>query len=166
MNLKKSIGRRKKQNAFTLVEVTLALGILAFALTTLIAILPIGLDTNRDSRESTSAMRTAALIASDLRQANMVSETVNGSETSMYVSPRYEIRLEKNANAIEIPLSGNQSLEGGNHRAQVQVLQSSPDGGEKGCYEVMIDVVWGLPGSTPIPNNYSNCISIYAAVLL
>jgi uncharacterized protein (TIGR02598 family) len=52
---------------FSLVEVTLALGVAAVALLAVFALLPIGLQTNRNAGEQTAAPRILAAISADLR---------------------------------------------------------------------------------------------------
>ncbi len=54
--------------AFSLVEVTLALGIIAFAAVSLLGIMPIGLTTFRDSMDSTVATQIAQGVVSSARQ--------------------------------------------------------------------------------------------------
>jgi len=68
MNLK-SIGTRKlhADRAFTLIEVTLALGVAVFCLTTVFGLLPVGLTSNQASLEQTMAGNISSGIVSDLR---------------------------------------------------------------------------------------------------
>jgi uncharacterized protein (TIGR02598 family) len=63
-------------SAFSLVEVTLALGIAGFALMAIFGLLPVGLNSNRTSIEQTRAMDIATSIAADLR-ATATNETVS-----------------------------------------------------------------------------------------
>jgi uncharacterized protein (TIGR02598 family) len=57
----------KKNSAFSLVEVSVALGISAFCLTSIVGLLPVGLRRNQDALEQTVAANCALAIASDLR---------------------------------------------------------------------------------------------------
>ena len=59
--------RHPSTRGFSLIEVTIALGIATFCLVALFALLPIGLNTNRDTIEQTVATSIAANIASDIR---------------------------------------------------------------------------------------------------
>jgi type II secretory pathway pseudopilin PulG len=59
--------RRPSPSGFSLIEVTIALGIATFCLVALFALLPIGLNTNRDTVEQTIATSIAANIAADIR---------------------------------------------------------------------------------------------------
>ena len=61
----------KKQftSAFSLIEVTLALGIAAFCLIGVFALVPVGVLTNRNARSQTAATNIVAAVVSDLRAA-------------------------------------------------------------------------------------------------
>lgn len=70
---------RHRSRGFTLVEVTLALGLLAFALVAIYGLLPVGLLSSRTSARATSGADAMMLVVADLRAA--------GSGAA--VSPRY-----------------------------------------------------------------------------
>jgi len=55
------------RRGFSLVEVTLAMGISAFCLTSIFGLLPVGLNSNQTSMEQTCAASVARAIACDLR---------------------------------------------------------------------------------------------------
>jgi len=74
---------RTMMAGFTLVEVTLALGISAFCLSSIFGLLPIGMLTNRASIEQTAAAGIARAIACDLR----------GCEKAGSSSPLFNIRI-------------------------------------------------------------------------
>ena len=59
----------RQTTAFSLVEVTLALGIMAFCLVAIFGLLPTGLNTSRDAIAQTVAANIAGAIGADLRQA-------------------------------------------------------------------------------------------------
>jgi uncharacterized protein (TIGR02598 family) len=59
--------RRTRARAFTLIEVTLALGVAGFCLITLFGLLPVGLTSNQASLDQTVAANIASAIVSDLR---------------------------------------------------------------------------------------------------
>lgn len=58
------------RRGFSLVEVVLALGIVVFVLLTLLALLPMGVQTNRVSAEETRAACLLTLLESDLRNSH------------------------------------------------------------------------------------------------
>lgn len=55
------------QRGFSLVEITLALGVMAFCLLALFGLLPVGLQSNQNAVEQTTAGNIAAAIAADLQ---------------------------------------------------------------------------------------------------
>lgn len=59
--------RRISARAFTLVEVTLALGVAGFCLVTVFGLLPVGLTSNQASLDQTAAGNIASAIVCDLR---------------------------------------------------------------------------------------------------
>lgn len=57
----------RSQSAFSLVEVSIALGIVSFCLVALIGLLPAGINNNRSSNEETAAVNLLTAVVSDLR---------------------------------------------------------------------------------------------------
>ncbi len=60
---------RHQVSAFSLIEVTLALGVAAFCLIAVFGLLPVGVNTNQSSIQQTAAASFATRIAADLRAA-------------------------------------------------------------------------------------------------
>ena len=54
-------------SAFSLIEVTIALGVAAFCLIAVIGLIPVGVKTNRDAASQTAATNIMAKVVSDLR---------------------------------------------------------------------------------------------------
>lgn len=82
-----------KESGFSLVEVTLALGISAMCLVTVLGLIPVGLSSNRASIEQTSAVNIAHAILVDLRTAIAAGSTTTAlyqitipSEQTLYFS--------------------------------------------------------------------------------
>lgn len=65
--------RSTSKSAFTLIEVTLALGVVSFCLLAVFGLLPIGLNTNQNATEQTAAAGVATAISADLRSTPVVS---------------------------------------------------------------------------------------------
>ena len=65
--------------AFSLVEVTLALGIAAFCLITVFGLIPVGVQTNRNATSQTAATNIIASVIADMRA------------TTSSISPQYGI---------------------------------------------------------------------------
>jgi uncharacterized protein (TIGR02598 family) len=61
--------------AFSLVEVTLALGIAAFCLIAVIGIIPVGVRTNRNATSQTAATNVMAAVIADLRATPTTTNT-------------------------------------------------------------------------------------------
>jgi type II secretory pathway pseudopilin PulG len=75
--------------AFSLVEVTLALGIAAFCLIAVFGLLPIGVQTNRNATSQTAATNIMAAVAADLRATPGCAKSVQfgiqfGTPTTLY----------------------------------------------------------------------------------
>jgi uncharacterized protein (TIGR02598 family) len=89
-------------DAFSLIEVTLALGIAAFCLITVVGLIPIAVQTNRNATSQTRATNIMAAVVSDLRA------TPNGLTTSA----QFAINVPANAAtpADPPPCSGTQTL--------------------------------------------------------
>jgi uncharacterized protein (TIGR02598 family) len=71
-----------KQSAFSLVEVTLALGIAAFCLIAIVGLLPIGMTSNQTATEQTASVGILSGIAADLRATPRTSPP-GGAATSV-----------------------------------------------------------------------------------
>jgi len=88
--------------AFSLVEVTLALGVAAFCLIAVFGLLPVGVQTNRNATSQSTATNIIASVAADLRA------TPNG------VTPSAQFLINFPANAASPadppPCSGTQTL--------------------------------------------------------
>lgn len=105
---------------FSLVEVTLALGVAGFCLITLFGLLPLGLQTNQNALSQTEAASVLSSIVTDLRATPMTSlispqyQVTLGTETILYINdqglsvsptipnaaPRYKVAVTFPANPI------------------------------------------------------------------
>jgi type II secretory pathway pseudopilin PulG len=95
--------RRRHLAAFSLVEVTLALGVMAFCLVALLGLLPVGLNSNRGALEQTAAASVASAVAVDLRQTPLA---VTGSPNFALThrkSPRFQIPVPPPASSAPTP---------------------------------------------------------------
>src|SRR5213079_1441691 len=64
-----------RTGAFSLVEVTLALGVAAFCLISVFGLVPVGLQTNRNATSQTAATNIMAAVVADLRATPTTSNT-------------------------------------------------------------------------------------------
>lgn len=67
--------KRWSNCAFSLVEVTLALGIAAFCLIAIFGLMPVGVQTNRNATSQTAATNIIAAVVADLRATPKTSTT-------------------------------------------------------------------------------------------
>jgi Tfp pilus assembly protein PilV len=81
----------RRPNAFSLVEVTLALGIAAVSLLAIFALLPVGVKTSQVAIEQTASTDLLSAVAADLR-ATPVTTPRGGAATS----PRFGIAIPPN----------------------------------------------------------------------
>jgi type II secretory pathway pseudopilin PulG len=92
----------KRKSGFSLVELTLAIGIAAFCLITVFALVPIAVQTNRNATSQTAANSIIASVIADMRA------TPNGVTPSL----QFVVNLPANAAspADPPPCSGTQTL--------------------------------------------------------
>ncbi len=62
--------RNGAQSGFSMIEVALALGIIVFAMMTLVATIPVGMQSNRISAEETRALNLLTALEADLRNTH------------------------------------------------------------------------------------------------
>ena len=74
--------RHYKNSAFSLVEVTLALGVAAFCLIALFGLIPVSMQTNRNANSQTAATNIIAGVVADLRAA----PTANSSSSQFGIT--------------------------------------------------------------------------------
>ena len=67
--------KKRSTFAFSLVEVTLAIGVAAFCLIAVFGLVPVGVQTNRNATSQTAATNIAAAVAADLRATPTTSTT-------------------------------------------------------------------------------------------
>jgi uncharacterized protein (TIGR02598 family) len=77
--------KKQSQAAFSLIEVTLALGVAAFCLIAVFGLVPVGVQTNRNATSQTFATNILSGVVSDIRASP------KGSSTT----PKYKIRRSK-----------------------------------------------------------------------
>jgi len=65
-NEQKAIGARSRKRAFSLIEVTIAIGIVAFSLVPLLGVIPVGLGVTQDAMMQTARSHIIKQISSDL----------------------------------------------------------------------------------------------------
>jgi len=110
------------QAAFSLVEVTLALGIAAFCLIAVVGLVPVGVQTNRNATSQTAATNILSSVVSDLR----------ASVPGQGLSAKYRIsRAKATATTLYFDGQGQATTSRGansRYRLYVQIDQINPGG--------------------------------------
>jgi uncharacterized protein (TIGR02598 family) len=73
--------------AFSLVELTLALGVAAFCLIAVFGLVPIGVHTNRNATSQTAAANIMAAVIADLRATPLTNPRGNATTSLLYQIP-------------------------------------------------------------------------------
>jgi uncharacterized protein (TIGR02598 family) len=82
--------KKRTKSAFSLVEVTLALGIAAFCLIAVFGLMPVGVQTNRNANSQTRAANTMGAVVADLRATPKANNTSSqfgitfGTDTTLF----------------------------------------------------------------------------------
>jgi len=131
--------------AFSLVEVTLALGIAAFCLISVFGLIPIAVQTNRNATSQTAATNVIASVIADMRA------------TTASTSPQYAITFGT-AKTLYFDGAGQfTTLLGGNSRYRVDVtFPASPSG----LSYAAIKVIWPAAATAA---NASGSAEMFAA---
>jgi uncharacterized protein (TIGR02598 family) len=77
--------RKRCTSGFSLVEVTLALGIAAFCLIAVFGLMPIGVQTNRNATSQTRAANIMAAVLADLRATTKTPGTWTGTSSQFCI---------------------------------------------------------------------------------
>jgi uncharacterized protein (TIGR02598 family) len=137
----------RRVHAFSLVELTLALGIAAFCLIAVMGLIPVAMQTNRNATSQTAANGIIASVIADMRS------------TTSSISPQYGITFG-NAKTLYFDSVGQfTTLLGANSRYRLTVtFPSSPSG----LSYANVKATWPAPvdPSTTIP---SGSAEIFAA---
>jgi len=126
---------RGPRNAFSLVEVTLALGVAGFCLLVIIGILPTGVNINRTSFAQTSAANLSTSIAADLEATASTSS----------VTPVYALSMS-GTNTLYLTADGStvSSAVGAQYRATVTTAAptTTASGGTNAATVARILITW------------------------
>ena len=104
------------ENAFSLVEVTLALGIASFCLLAVFGLLPTGINCNRASVEQTAAASLARAIVADLRATSHASNS----------SPQYAIPFPATSNSLYFAEDGTTGSTSARYLATITINPAAP----------------------------------------
>jgi uncharacterized protein (TIGR02598 family) len=142
----------KRPNGFSMVEVALALGVVAFALLTLLALIPLGVKSNQISAEETRAAFILTLLETDLRNTHPLLDV--GWSAQFGLPLPYQVdgdgNLLLNASLLDRTLYSTgvdeserpASLAAGRQRYQVSVIYTLPATGSVEPVRARLVVSW------------------------
>ena len=96
----KSKIQNPKFSAFSLVEVTLALGIVSFALIAVLGLMPVGLKVVKNANEQAGAANVLTAIAASLRSASSTDST---NFAALFAGKNYSYSIDGQTNLITVP---------------------------------------------------------------
>ena len=141
---------RYKPAGFSLVEVTLALGVAALSLIAVFGLVPVGVQTNRNATSQTRATNIAAAVTADLRG------TPRGNNTS----PQFGITFAAPKTLYFDDTGQFTTVLGANSRYQLNVTWTTTGG----CFPTLpcadIKVTWPAPAT---PASASGSVEMLAA---
>jgi uncharacterized protein (TIGR02598 family) len=139
---------KRRSSAFSLVEVTLALGIAAFCLIAVFGLMPVGVQTNRNATSQTAATSVITAIIADLRATPRMNNT----------SSQFGITFGTNPPPLYFDESG-QLATAGNSRYQLNITWNSS--AFPGLFYADLKVSWPAAAS---PANASGSVEMFAAI--
>ncbi len=162
-----SCGRK----GFSLIEVALAIGVTGFCLTVLIGLLPVGLASNRESFEQTTAASLANLIVTDLEAA---------PPTAPASSPQYQISIPSSGaaaaviktlffqqNESALPSSTATATAAQDPAYRATITLTAPPANSRGATVVWIRITWPAladPSANAAPIHYSGSFETITAL--
>jgi uncharacterized protein (TIGR02598 family) len=131
------------RSGFSLVEVTLALGVAAFCLLAVFGLLPIGLKTQQTAIEQTAATRIISAVVSDLRS------TARTATTSSLFTINIPVNTASSSSTLYFDAEGRFSPTiGANSRYRLTIIFSPNNTGGRGATFVDLLVTWPAAAST------------------
>jgi type II secretory pathway pseudopilin PulG len=161
--------RQRDSSAFSLVEVTLALGVAAFCLIAVFGLMPVGVQTNRNATSQTAATTILTSVVSDMRTTARV--TPGARLSSLYniiIPPRGSIgvpqtRYFDGEGRCSTNLAGSGRPDGSSWDPPIQTryqVNIAFPLGATGLTYADIRVTWPAPAT---PTNASGSVELFAA---
>ena len=148
-------------SAFSLVEVTLALGIAAFCLIAVFGLLPVGMQTNRNAKSQTRATNLMAAVMADLRATPSTKTTslqfcipLTGTRT-LYFDSEGRCSSTAAGSTSSCGVAWNPALE-----TRYQVNITFPSSGYLSLKYADLKATWPAPAA---PANASGSVEMFAA---
>lgn len=144
-----------RDNGFSLVEVTLALGVAAFSLIAIFGLLPIGLQTQRNATEQTAAPGILSAIAADMRATPPAATT----------SQRFNIPIPANSTSSSTTLffnaEGEISADPSGSRYRVLITFSPNAAGSNAATFAALQLTWPAAAT---PENAAGAVESFIAL--
>ncbi len=156
--------RSKRSAAFSLVEVTLALGICSFCLIALIGLLPSGLSATADANRETTALSVASAILADLQSTGLV-EDPDDPEAPYVMPPNsalYGVPCAAETQGMGFLSAGSDEWEIDNTAGQYWVTVQTAKG-DSGAYTFNVKVSW--PGAAKGNTGTRGAVSVFGRSL-
>jgi uncharacterized protein (TIGR02598 family) len=135
-----------RSSAFSLVELTLALGVAAFCLVAVFGLMPVGVQTNRNATSQTSATSIIAAVVADLRATPTTTDT----------SSQFRIAFGTDATLFFDSAGQFSTSLDNNSRYQLKVTWN----GSSALRYTDLKVTWPAPAT---PANASGSVEMFAA---
>lgn len=157
-----SRGGAGSARGISLVEVTLAIGVVSFAMIVVFGLLPVGLNSSQNSIEQTAANDVLAAVATDLRATPPTSPPGGAS-----ASARFGIAIPANP-VTSSPSPAVLYFDGDGTFSTTQTTTSRyrlevtflPNARERAATRALLKVTWPAPAS---PANAAGAVSMFAA---
>ena len=133
---------RARSSGFSLIEVTIALGITVFALITILALIPTGLGANRASTQLTNATNVLTGIFADLRQTPTSAAIASSSSALNAKSPLYGIDVTQPSSTLYLDANGALQAASANARYKVTVALTQPVSGQRLATSGTLTITW------------------------
>ncbi len=160
--------------AFSLVEVALALGVAAFCLITLMALLPVGITSNKFSLQETTAASLATGVISDLQAAT--NSTVSPAAQAL-ISPQYGIAIPAVGGSVSVTAPAVNLFLGNDGTAystatstgarfRVSIGFNPPGAGSRAATATRVLVSWPAQGDSTAnwPTSAAGAFEIFTAL--
>jgi uncharacterized protein (TIGR02598 family) len=151
--------RRNVCAAFSLVEVTLALGVAAFCLIAAFGLMPVGVQTNRNATSQTAATNIIAAVVADLRATPRCAEISTQFQITLGTGPRCPSTISPSAATLYFDSAGQFSTSlSTNSRYQLNVTwNNSPP---PGLQYADLKVTWPAAATAA---NANGAVELFAA---
>jgi uncharacterized protein (TIGR02598 family) len=145
--------RTKRIAGFSLVEVTLALGVSSFGMLAIFGLLPVGLSSSQTSGQQTMAANIATAIVADMNQVPNSSAIAASSGALNAVSPQYSIDVTGSSAHQSFYTDGSGKYLSKSYtpaaRYSVSVNLAKPASGSRQAPNGVVAIAW--PAAAPKP---------------